>query len=140
VRLEHGRTDPESYRTGWLDAAGLRREVLDPFALTGRYLPTLWDAGLDRATRARHARTPEGAVLLLDGPLLLGTGLPFDFAIHLRLGAAALSRRTGEAARWTLPAYARYDGERHADVVVRWDDPRHPAVQVRSDRPASGDG
>ena len=43
-----------------------------------------------------------------------------------------LDRRTPDADRWTLPAYARYADEvvpaRLADVVVRADDPRHPAV------------
>ncbi|MDP9240817.1 MAG: uridine kinase [Actinomycetota bacterium] len=131
VRLEQGREDAESYRTAWLDAAGLRREVLDPFAASGEYLPTLWDAERDRATRASRTQASPAAVLLLDGPLLLDSGLPFDFAIHLWLGDAALHRRTDEALRWTLPAYAGYAGERHADVVIRCDDPRHPAVVVR---------
>ena len=30
VRLEFGRTDPDAYYDGWVDEAGLRREVLDP--------------------------------------------------------------------------------------------------------------
>jgi hypothetical protein len=130
VRLEHGREDSTTYRTGWLDAAGLRREALEPFARQGTYLPSLWDAGRDRATRARHVDAPAGAVLLVDGTLLLDQGLPFDLTVHIRLSRAALVRRTAGSLRWTLPAYADYEGEHLADVVVRMDDPRHPAVVV----------
>jgi hypothetical protein len=132
LRFELGRTDPQALWDRWLDAGALRREVLDRVAADGRYLPTLWDPDADRATRADYAAAPPGAVLLLDGSLLLGRGLPVDLTIHLRLSPGALERRTPEAERWTLPAYRRYaedvDPERVADVVVRLDDPRHPAV------------
>lgn len=137
LRLEHGRTDPDAYYADWLDAGALRREVLDPLepAGSGRYLPTLWDAGTDRATRAGYLAAPPGAVLLLDGALLLGRGLPADLTVHLRLSAAGLARRTPEPQRWTLPAYERYrdevDPEAVADVVIRVDDPRHPAISAR---------
>jgi hypothetical protein len=138
LRFERGRTDPDAFRDDWLDAGALRREVLVPVGPngTGRYLPTLWDPDLDRATRAPYATAPAGAVLLLDGSLLLGRGLPFDLTVHLRLSAGALARRTPADERWTLPAYARYEAEvdpdRTADVVVRLDDPRHPAIILRS--------
>jgi hypothetical protein len=134
LRLEFGRTDPESYYAGWLDEAGLRREVLDPLAPggTGRVLPSLWDAAADRATRAPYVTLAPGGVLLLSGSLLLGGGLPVDLAVHLSLSAAALRRRTPAELLWTLPAYGRYDAEvapaSFADVVVRVDDPRHPAI------------
>lgn len=131
LRLEHGRTDSASYRTGWLDVAGLRREVLEPFAAGGRYLPSLWDAARDRATREAAVDAPAGAVLVVDGTFLLGRGLPFDLAVHVRLGPGALRRRTPESLRWTLPAYDGYAGEAYADVVVRLDDPAHPAVTCR---------
>ncbi|HEX6755691.1 MAG TPA: uridine kinase, partial [Mycobacteriales bacterium] len=98
------------------------------------FLPTLWDPDADRATRAGYERAPPDAVLVLDGTLLLGRGLPADLTVHLRLSPAALARRTEE--EWTLPAYERYrtdvDPEGTADVVVRADDPRHPALVVRS--------
>jgi hypothetical protein len=137
VRLEHGHRDPEAYHRDWLDAAALRREVLDPLGPggDGRYLPTLRDPDRDRATRAGYAPAPPDAVLLLDGPLLLGRGLPFDLTVHVRLSAAALARRTAPDQRWTLPAFERYEAETDpagaAEVVVRSDDPRHPAVQLR---------
>jgi hypothetical protein len=137
VRLERGRHDPDAYYADRLDLAALRREVLDPLGPdgTGRYLPTLWDPVTDRATRAVYAAAPDGAVLVVDGSLLLGRGLPFDLTIHLRLSAGALGRRVDPDARWNLPAYLRYeqevDPERTADVVVRLDDPRHPAVRSR---------
>jgi hypothetical protein len=137
LRLEHGRTDPDAFYTDRLDLAGLRRELLEPLgpAGTGTYLPSLWDPVADRATRAGYEQAPPGAVLLLDGSLLLGAGLPLDLVVHLRLSAAALARRTPEADAWTLPAYQRYDDEVDpaglADVVVRADDARHPAIVVR---------
>jgi len=110
--------------------------VLDPLAVggSGQWLPTLWDPDADRATRAGYETAPARAVLLVDGPLLLGRGLPFDLAVHLHLSAAARRRRTSDDERWTLPAYDDYDRTVRptdsADVVVRTDDPRHPAVII----------
>lgn len=134
LRLEFGRTDPDVFYDEWLDIGALIREVLGPLAPggTGRVLPALWDAAADRAHRVPYVDLPPGGVLLLDGPLLLGRGLPFELAVHLWLSPSALARRTSEEQAWTLPAYARYELEadpaRAADVVVRVDDPRHPAV------------
>ncbi|MFF0310729.1 uridine kinase [Streptosporangium sp. NPDC004379] len=138
LRLEHGRTDPDAYYDDWLDLKGLVREVLGPLGpgSSGRVVPTLWDSVTDRATRAPYVTVPPGGVLLLDGELLLGRGLPFDLTVHLWLSPGALARLTDPALRWTLPAYARYEDEagpvKNADVVVRADDPRHPAVVERS--------
>jgi hypothetical protein len=134
VRLEFGRTNPDTFYTGWLDEAALRREVLDPAGPggSGRIVTRLWDARTDRATRQPYSDLPPNAVVLVSGPLLLGGGLPFEVAVHLELSAAALDRRTDPEQRWTLPAYARYghevDPASFADVVVRVDDPRHPAL------------
>ena len=134
LRFERGRTDPDAYYDDRLDVAALRREVLDPLGPggSGRYLPTLWDPATDRSTRAQYAEVPGGAVLIVDGTLLLGHGLPFDLTVHLRLSAGARERRADESERWALPAYARYeqevDPERTADVLIRLDDPRHPAL------------
>lgn len=132
VRFEHGRDDADAYPEDRLDLRALGREVLDPFVATGRYLPTLWDATTDRATRAPYAQAPDGAVLLLDGSLLLGRWLDHELAVHLTVRPATLERRTPEADRWVLPAFARYDDEmlptQMADVVVHVDDPRHPAL------------
>ncbi|GHJ48432.1 uridine kinase [Catellatospora sp. TT07R-123] len=136
LRLEFGRTNPDSFYEGWVDEAGLRREVLDPARPggTGRVLPTLWDAGRDRATRAPYQALPPGSVVLVSGAFLLGAGLPFELAVHLRMSAAALARRTPPELAWTLPAYARYDGEvaphTFADVAVALNDPRHPALMT----------
>ncbi len=135
VRLENGRTDPDSYRSGWLDAGALQREVLAPFAAGGRaggrFLPTRWDDQRDRATRATPVEAPAGTVLLVDGTFLLDRNLDFDLTVHLSLSVGTLGRRLPEALRWTLPAYAGYDGSERADVVVRLDDVAHPAVLVR---------
>jgi hypothetical protein len=130
LRFEHGRTNPDTRYTGWLDLNALRREVLDPLKGSGEVLPSLWDAERDRATRAERVPLPEGGVVLLDGELLLGAGLAFDLAVHLWLSPAALRRRVPDA--WAVPAYERYEEEVDpgslADVVVRVDDPRHPAL------------
>lgn len=134
LRLEYGRTNPDAFYTGWLDEAGLRREVLDPLAPggTGRILPSLWDAERDRASRAGYLDLPPGAVVLVSGALLLGGVLEFDVAVHLAASAAALGRRTPPEQRWTLPAFGRYRAEvapeQLADVVVRVEDPRRPAL------------
>jgi hypothetical protein len=134
LRLERGRTNPDAFYEDWLDVRGLTREVLAPLGRdgTGKILPSLWDTGTDRATRAGYVTLPPGGVLLLSGTLLLGTGLPLDLVVHLELSPAALARRTPDGERWTLPAYLRYVSEVDpallADVVVRVDDPRHPAV------------
>ncbi|MEV8632362.1 uridine kinase [Streptosporangium sp. NPDC051023] len=137
LRFEYGKTDPDAFYDDWLDVGGLTREVLGPLepGRSGKILPTLWDTRIDRATRAPYLTVPPGGVLLLDGALLLGRGLPFDLTVHLWLSPGALARRTEEERRWTLPAYARYEQEAGpvdiADVVVRVDDPRHPAVVER---------
>ncbi len=132
LRLEYGRTNPDSFYERWFDVSGLRREVLDRLDGDGRVLPSLWDPVTDRATRADYVAVPPGGVVLVSGPLLLGGGLPFDLTVHLWLSPAALHRRTPEGRRWTLPAYRRYESEvspaELADVVVRTDDPHHPAV------------
>ncbi|MDP9408767.1 MAG: uridine kinase [Actinomycetota bacterium] len=136
LRLERGRTDPEAYYEVWLDDGALAREVLDPAGPggSGRVLPSLRDPGIDRATRAAYVDLPPAAVVVVDGPLLLGRWLPFDLTVHLAMSARALARRTPEQMRWTLPAFERYDEEvrplESADVVVRVEDPRHPALVV----------
>ena len=135
VRLEFGREDPDEFLDGWLDAGGLRREVLDPAgpAGSGRVLPRLWDAVADRAHRDGYVELPADGVVLLAGALLLGRGLPLDVAVHLRMTNAALSRTLPEEERWTLPAYARYAEERtpetEADLVVLSDHPTRPALR-----------
>ncbi|WP_344590014.1 uridine kinase [Actinomadura vinacea] len=136
LRYEFGRHDPDAFYDDWLDSGGLLREVLAPLdpGGTGKVLPSLWDSARDRATRARYVDVPAGAVLLLDGALLLGRWLPFDVTVHLSVSAAALARRTSREDAWTLPAFERYEQEadplRTADVVVKMDDPRRPALIV----------
>ena len=134
LRFERGRTDADAFYDDRLDVTGLRRELLDPLGPdgSGLYLPTLLDPKTDRATRAQYELAPTEAVLILDGTLLLGRGLPLDLTVHLRLSAGARERQTSEDERWALPAYARYereaDPERTADVLIRLDDPKHPAL------------
>ncbi|MGW7099832.1 uridine kinase [Streptomyces sp. NPDC054838] len=133
LRFEYGREDVDAYLGGWYDTAALWREVFGPTdpGGTGRVLPDLWDPVTDRATRSPYTELPPGAVLIVHGPLLLGHWFPFDLSVHIRLSPGALARRTEESARWTLPAFARYESETGpesaADALVRADDPRHPA-------------
>ncbi|WP_232241232.1 uridine kinase [Kutzneria sp. 744] len=134
LRFEHGRTDPDSYFEDWLDLNGLAREVLDPAdpAGSGSVLPSLWNADTDRASRVSYVEVPANGIVLLDGALLLGRWLPFDFTVHLDMSPAALRRRTPDDDHWTLPAFDRYRDEVEpatvADVVVKFDDPQHPAI------------
>ena len=134
LRWELGRHEPDAYLEDRLDLLALGREVLDRFAAEGRYLPTLWDPVRDRATREPYAPAPDGAVLVLDGSLLLGRWLEHDVAVHLTVRPSSLARRTPLDEQWTLPAFARYDEEMApttlADLVVHVDDPRHPALEV----------
>ncbi|MGW5050132.1 uridine kinase [Actinokineospora sp. NPDC004072] len=134
LRFERGREDPDARYEGWLDEGALRREVLDPLSPggSGRVLPSLWDAVADRATRAGYVEVPAGGVVVVDGELLLGRGLPHEVSVHLSMTPAALARRLEEA--WALPAYARYEVEvdplMTADIAARVDDPRRPARRV----------
>ena len=134
LRFERGRTDPDARHDDWLDTGALVREVFEPLGPdgSGRILPSLWNAETDRATRAAYVDLPPGGVLVLDGELLLGRGLPFDCAVHLWLSPAALRRRTAAADAWALPAFERYHSTARplyaADFAVRVDDPAHPAL------------
>ncbi len=144
LRLEHGHQDAQSYRANWFDYAALRREVLDPLGPGGqrRWLPTLWNARTDRATRAAHEHAPEDMVLLVAGPMLLGRGLPFELTVHLHLSAAALRRRTPAELGWTVDALVAHEDAVHsdavADVVVRADHPDRPAIRARFGTAARG--
>lgn len=136
LRLERGHTDPDSFYSGWLDTGALEREVLVPVGPegSGQALPGLRDPDTGRSYRHHRVTVPEGGILLLDGTLLLGRGLPFDVTVHLWLPEPALARLLPEHARWQLPAYRRYAAEveplRCANVVVRTDHPSRPAVMV----------
>jgi hypothetical protein len=137
LRFEHGKTDVESFYTGWLDGAALEREVLRPLAGAdgARYLPALRDAATNRATRAQPVPLAAHGILLVWGELLLGAGLSLDLVIHLAISRAARKRLVPDEWRWSLPAFDRYDIDVDpvglADVVIRYDDPRHPALSVR---------
>ncbi|MGY4643210.1 uridine kinase [Cellulomonas sp. URHB0016] len=137
VRWEHGRDDADAYLEDRLDAAALRREVFTPFAVEGRYLPTLWDASTDRSTRAGYRTAPARSVLVVDGELLLGR-LDGDLAVHLSVRPSTLARLLPADRQWLLATFARYDDEAApdavADVVVRVDDPRRPALVTAAER------
>jgi hypothetical protein len=132
LRFERGRTDPDARYDDWLDTGALAREVFGPLGPggTGRILTSFWNPSTDRATRADYVHLPHGGVLVLDGELLLGRGLPVDCAVHLWLSPGALRRQLMD--EWALPAFERYHSTvrplDRADVVVRVDDPAHPAM------------
>ena len=136
LRLEHGHHNVDAWLDEWLDLPALRREVLDPFPLTGRVLPQLRDPATDRSLRVPVVDLPVDGVVVVSGSVLLGRGLPFDLAVHVQLSHDALVRRTPVSQAWILPALAYYRAEREpetaADLVVRADDPRHPALVQRS--------
>ncbi|GAY08403.1 uridine kinase [Pseudonocardia sp. N23] len=146
VRLEYGRTDPDTYLDGRLDEDALRRELLDPAGPTGsgRVLRRFHDAARGRAFRDGYMELTDGAVVLVAGTLLLGRGLPFDIAVHLRMSAAALRRRLPAGLEWTVSAHERYETERYpaedADLVVLSDHPERPAIRgdVQVDRGGRG--
>ena len=127
-RFAHGREDWLCFRDSWLDAAALRREVLEA---GGTWLPALRDVDRDRSARADRQPVPDRAVLLVDGVFLQGLALPAELVVHLALSPAALLRRGVPA--WQLPAYASYDEDvapgETADVLVRAEDPLRPAVR-----------
>jgi hypothetical protein len=91
-----------------------------------------WDADSDRSARAEYVTAPAGAVLVLDGGLMLGRGLPAELTVHLRLSDGALVRGIPADQDWTLPAYRSYQQrvrpEQAADVVLMVDHPRRPAI------------
>jgi hypothetical protein len=140
LRFEYGKTDVESFYSGWLDLAALRREVLIPVAAAEHphFLPALRDPSTNRATRVEPVALATEGVLLVVGELLLGAGLDFDVVVHISVSRSARKRLTSPEWRWTLPAFDRYDGDVDpasvADVVIRYDDPRRPAISIRVPR------
>jgi hypothetical protein len=130
IRLEFGREDVDSY-LDWVDAAALRREVVDQLRNGGPVLPSLRDRVTNRATRAEPVAIGDG-VVLISGAFLLRHDLDADLVVHLSASAGALARRLPEDQAWTIPAFARYDRESHpatrSDVLVRCEDPKRPAV------------
>jgi hypothetical protein len=130
VRLEYGRTDEESYRTGWFDYAALRREVIDGLRVSGRWLPRLWDERTDRSPRAARRSAGPDDVVLVAGPMLLGRDLKFDLTVRLEMSEPALRRGTPSDELWTVPALLAQQREADApDILVRWDHPERPAVR-----------
>lgn len=138
LRLEQGHHHVDSFRDHWFDYSALRREVLDPLGPggSGQWLPTLWDASADRATRAVRRTATPGMVLLVAGPMLLGRSLACELTAHLHLSEAALRRRSPPELRWTVPALMEHEQNANsdtvADLVVRADHPDRPAAAFRN--------
>ncbi|MEE2031975.1 nucleoside/nucleotide kinase family protein [Rhodococcus chondri] len=134
LRLEHGHTDPASYRWDWFDYGALDREVVRALHDRHRWLPRLWDEDCDRSARAQRIEAPAGQVLVVAGPMLLGRGLSFDLTVQLRMSRAALERRTSDVHRWTIAPLLEHDASADADIVVKYDHPDRPAVRSASEQ------
>lgn len=132
LRLEYGHTDTESYRTIWFDHDALRREVIDAVRDHGRWLPRLWNAPRDRSFRDAPRPAAADQVILIAGPLLLGSGLDVDTTIALLMSEGALRRHTPPGMAWTIPALlAGAEDAPRADIDVRYDHPDRPAIRMR---------
>jgi hypothetical protein len=137
LRFEYGKTDTDSFYTGWLDTAALQREVLAPLGPSGAgdFVPALRDPRTNRSVRVERVPLPPPGVLLVTGELLLGAGLAFDLTVHAWVTRQARRRQVPQEQAWTLPAYDRYDIEVDptalADIVLRFDDAARPAIAVR---------
>lgn len=131
TRMEWGRTDAESYRTAWFDLAAVGREVVEALHARGEWLPRLWDPRSDRSFRDSPAPAGSNQVVVLAGPMLVGSGLGIDLTVALRMTEGALRRRTPADEHWTIPPLlAQADEAKDADIEVRWDHPDRPAVRV----------
>ncbi|WP_111766664.1 uridine kinase [Nakamurella deserti] len=132
LRLEHGRRDVESRLSGWVDAGALSREVVDPLhpAGSGRYLTRLRDPDRDRAVREAYRQAPDGAVLLLDGPMLATHALDLDQRLKVGVSQGRLRRVLPDDRQWEVEAFAAYDrGWDEPEVVLSYDHPATPAVR-----------
>lgn len=132
LRLEYGRHDVESRLTGWVDSGALSREVIDPLGPggSGRYLTRLRDPERDRAVRDDYRNAPDGAVLLLDGPLLATHELDLDLRVLVGVSPGRLGRVLPPERQWEVEAFTDYARRWPApDVVLSYDHPTHPAVR-----------
>lgn len=132
LRLEHGRQDVESRLTGWVDAGALSREVVDPLRPggNGRHLTRLRDPERDRAVRDAYRQAPDGAVLLLDGPLLGTHDLDLDLRVKVGVSPGRLRRVLPDDRQWEVDAFVEYDRNWPApEVVLSYDHPATPAVR-----------
>ena len=119
---------------GWVDAAAMRRELLQPLRSggSGSYLRRLRDPRTDRSLREQREIAGDRAVLLLDGPFLLADALPLDVVVHLQVTTATLARSLPAERLWWTEAFERYLVESRpaaaAAVVVAYDHPSAPAA------------
>ncbi len=135
LRLEFGRQDPDSLLTGWVDAAALNRELLEPLAdgAAGRFLDRLRDPDTDRSVRRPYLSASESAIVLLDGPFLGAADLRLDLRIAFEVSIGTLRRGLPEERSWWAPVYERYRRDEHQrrrqlDIIVAFDHPTRPAL------------
>lgn len=129
LRLEYGRSDPESYRESWFDFAAIGREVVDAVRTHRRWLPRLWDPVRDRSFRDEHEHATDSQIIVLAGPMLRTQALDLDLVIHLAMSEGALRRRTPDAEQWTIEPLLDDDAYAPtADLEVRYDHPDRPAL------------
>ncbi|MFI6866513.1 hypothetical protein [Nocardia sp. NPDC050406] len=131
LRLEYDRDSEFTYRTAWFDYPALQREVLSPLRSNGHYLPALWNEHTDRSARAPIREAAPNTILLVAGPMLLGSGLDFDLTVQLQMSEPALRRRTPPTDLFTIEALLEH-GRTHTispDILVAWDHPDRPALR-----------
>jgi hypothetical protein len=137
-RLELGREDPDSYRERWFDYPALAREVLAPLAARGpaQWLPRLRDPETDRSVRAQRQPAPDGLVLLVAGPMMLGRWLDFDLSVALQVDERVLREHTPAELAFTVDGVLEHERERgeEPDVLVRYNHPERPAIAVAARR------
>jgi hypothetical protein len=133
-RLELGREDPDSYRERWFDYPALAREVLDPLATPGpaQWLPRLRDPETDRSVRDQRQPAPDGLVLLVAGPMLLGRWFDVDLSVALQVDERVLRERTPAELAFTVDGVLEHERARseEPDVLVRYNHPERPAIAV----------
>ena len=133
LRLELGREDVDMLRHGWVDAAGLRRELITPWRADGRWLPRLRDPLVDHSLRDPRQPVPERGVLVVHGPFLLDLELDLDLRIALAVSAGTVARTLPPDRAWWAEAFAGYERAQRpferAEVVVSYDHPRSPALR-----------
>ena len=147
LRLELGRTDIDMLLGGWVDAAALRRELLDPLgpAGSGSYYSLAGSADRPVGAGQPGGRGRPRAPCCWYGPFLLADRLPLDAVVHLQTTRPTLARALPANRQWWLDAFDRYrTDEQPADraaAVIAYDHPKAPAIAwaVEQPEPATGD-
>lgn len=136
LRLEYGRSDPQSYRDNWFDFAAITREVIAAVRAERRWLPRLWDPVRDRSFRDQRENATNDQIIVIAGAMLRTHALDLDLVIGLDMSEGALRRRTPDDEQWMIrPLLDDTAGAPPADLEVRYDHPDRPALARRDGGP-----